>query len=60
MCIPSTVTMMHWTDKYHFRHEFMEWFYSEQEYVDHEFIWLIFANFSIMLKASELLDSTLT
>jgi hypothetical protein len=58
--VSSTVTMTHWTSKYHFRHEFLEWFLNEQDYIDNEFIWLIYANFGVMLKSSDLLSTTLT
>jgi len=46
-----------WNVKYHMPIEFTAYFLSEQDFVDHMFIWLIYANFGILLSMEELSDS---
>jgi hypothetical protein len=46
---------MNWYTKYHMPVEFAAYFLSEQEYVDHMFIWLIYANFGVLLSTENLL-----
>ncbi len=43
-----------WNTKYHMPLEFSAYFLSEQDYVDHMFIWMIYSNFGILLTMEEL------
>ena len=47
-------TMTHWTDKYSMPLEFMANFLTEQEFIDHMFIWMIYTNYGIMVSQVEL------
>lgn len=52
--VPSTVTTMNWTTKYHTRLEFMAYFLDEQEYIDAMFIQIIMENFGVWLTTDQL------
>jgi len=43
-----------WNNKYHMPLEFTANFLSEQDFIDHMFIWLIYSNFGILLTVQEL------
>ena len=48
-----------WNAKYHMPIEFTASFLSEQDFVDHMFIWLIYANFGVLLSVEELKENAL-
>jgi hypothetical protein len=43
-----------WIYKYHMHPALVASFYTEQEFVDHMFIWLIYANYGVLLSVEEL------
>ena len=47
--------MTEWNTKYHMPAEFTAYFLSEQEFIDHMFIWIIYSNFGVLLPVENLL-----
>ena len=43
-----------WNSKYHMPLEFTAYFTSEQDFIDHMFIWMIYENFGVLLTIEEL------